>query len=31
MPCLGVRGGYNHGLDVAEFKPDWVIDSLAMP
>jgi phosphoglycolate phosphatase len=30
MPCLGVRGGYNHGLDVAEFKPDWVIDSLAM-
>ncbi|MFT5929934.1 MAG: phosphoglycolate phosphatase [Oceanospirillaceae bacterium] len=31
MPCLGVRGGYNHGRDVAECKPDWVIDSLAMP
>ena len=31
MPCLGVRGGYNHGLDVAECKPDWVTDSLAMP
>ena len=28
MPCLGVRGGYNHGRDVAECEPDWVIDSL---
>lgn len=26
MPCLGVRGGYNHGRDVAECEPDWVID-----
>jgi len=23
---LGVRGGYNHGRDVAECEPDWVID-----
>lgn len=30
MPCLGIRGGYNHGRDVAECKPDWVADSLAM-
>lgn len=28
MPCLGVRGGYNHGLEVALCKPDWVVDSL---
>ena len=28
MPCLGVRGGYNHGLDVAECQPDWVVDHL---
>ncbi|MDC9720026.1 MAG: phosphoglycolate phosphatase [Gammaproteobacteria bacterium] len=28
MPCLGVRGGYNHGADVADCHPDWVIDSL---
>lgn len=28
MPCLGVRGGYNHGRDVAECKPDWVVDCL---
>tara|TARA_B100000768_G_scaffold92222_1_gene86233 strand:+ start:559 stop:1242 length:684 start_codon:yes stop_codon:yes gene_type:complete len=30
MPCLGVRGGYNHGRDVAECNPDWVVDSLAI-
>lgn len=28
MPCLGVRGGYNHGLDVALCHPDWVVDRL---
>ena len=28
MPCLGVRGGYNHGRDVAECQPDWVVDHL---
>jgi len=28
MPCLGVRGGYNHGLDIAVCKPNWVVDRL---
>ena len=28
MPCVGVRGGYNHGYDVSEYKPDWVLDCL---
>jgi len=28
MPCLGVRGGYNHGRDVALCQPDWVVDCL---
>ena len=28
MPCLGVRGGYNHGRDVSECEPDWVVDCL---
>jgi phosphoglycolate phosphatase len=28
MPCAGVRGGYNHGRDIAECKPDWVLDCL---
>jgi phosphoglycolate phosphatase len=28
MPCLGVRGGYNHGCDVAECEPNWVLDCL---
>ena len=26
MPCVGVRGGYNHGQDVSACQPDWVID-----
>ena len=28
MPCVGVRGGYNHGLDIALCQPDWVVDHL---
>ena len=28
MPCAGVRGGYNHGRDIAECEPDWVLDCL---
>ena len=28
MPCVGVRGGYNHGRDVSECKPDWVVNCL---
>lgn len=28
MPCLGVRGGYNHGRDLAECEPDWLFDCL---
>lgn len=28
MPCLGVRGGYSHGRDVAECEPNWVLDCL---
>jgi len=28
MPSLGVRGGYNHGRDVSECGPDWVLDCL---
>ncbi|HCH33715.1 MAG TPA: phosphoglycolate phosphatase [Oceanospirillaceae bacterium] len=28
MPNVGVRGGYNHGHDVSECEPDWVLDCL---
>jgi phosphoglycolate phosphatase len=28
MPSLGVRGGYNHGEDIALCEPTWVVDSL---
>lgn len=29
MPVIGVRYGYNYGEDIAEARPDYVLDSLA--
>ncbi|MGH8657050.1 MAG: phosphoglycolate phosphatase [Gammaproteobacteria bacterium] len=28
MPVIGVRYGYNHGEDIADARPDYVLDSL---
>ncbi len=30
VPCLAVRGGYNHGEDIALSKPTWIVDSLEL-
>lgn len=29
MPVIGVRYGYNHGEDITQARPDYVLDSLA--
>ncbi|MGH6634733.1 MAG: phosphoglycolate phosphatase [Gammaproteobacteria bacterium] len=29
MPIIGVRYGYNHGEDITQARPDYVLDSLA--
>ncbi len=30
VACLAVRGGYNHGEDIALAKPTWIVDNLEL-